>query len=799
MNSVPRLVFAAPKSGSGKTMIVCGMIEALKKRKLKAAVFKCGPDYIDPMFHRKALEVETGNLDTYFTDEETTRYIFTDEAGKADITLIEGVMGYYDGLAGKSEKGSTYETALVTKSPVILIADCKGASVSIAAVIKGIMEYRKDSNIQGIILNRVSPMYYGRIKEVIERECGCRVMGYVSELKNMEVPSRHLGLVSPDEISEFKKWAESIALEIEKNVDIDGLIETAKKAPYIEGKEPKIPKLSEKVKIAVAKDEAFSFYYRENIDLLKKMGAEIVYFSPLRAEKIPDEADGIILWGGYPENFVYELEKNESMRKSILKACNRGMPCVAECGGFMYLFEELEGSDNRKGKMCGVLKGNSFKTDKLCRFGYVELTAVKNGLLGNSGSKIRGHEFHYWESSENGSGFRAEKPLSNVKYDCIIHKSSVAAGYPHLYYYSNVNMVYSFLKECVIFKNKRLSKKHWDLIAKPIDSLGLLEENVVKLCGIYGSPNPPDIKKKALVIMCGDHGVVSEGVTQTGKEVTKIVSENFAKGESTVNHMAKFTGTDVFTIDIGMDTEKYDCKEIKTNCVIDRKIERGTNNIANERAMTVENCSKAIERGIEIVKALKGKGYKIIATGEMGIGNTTPTSALASVLLNINSEKATGKGAGLSKEGICKKRIVVEKAVERVKNKNIDNTVEIMAEIGGYEIAGLTGVFLGGLKYSMPVVIDGAISAVAALCAFKIDERVKNYMLASHKSKEAVCNMALEAMGLKGVIDGEMCLGEGTGAVALFPLLDMAVEVYEKMGSFKDFNIDAYSRFDDSL
>lgn len=794
-NNAPRLVFAAPKSGSGKTMTVCGIIEALKKRKQNIAVFKCGPDYIDPMFHRKALGVETGNLDTFFTDEDTTRYLLADRAEKADITLIEGVMGYYDGLAGKSEKGSTYEISRVTKSPVILIVDCKGASVSLAAMIKGIIEYRNDSNIKGIILNRVSEGYYDRIKKLIEKECNAEVIGYIPELKNMEVPSRHLGLVSPDEISAFGKWAEMLACEIEKSVNIDRLIEIAGKAENIKGRKPYMPQLKEKVTIAVARDEAFSFYYRENIDVLEKMGAEIVYFSPLKDEKIPENSDGVILWGGYPENFARQLESSVNTRKSIYNGCKKGMPCAAECGGFMYLMDEMEGSDGNTYKMCGVIKGKAFKTERLCRFGYIEACCRKNGLFGDLGERIRGHEFHYWDTDNNGSDFTALKPLTDREYGCIHHGAGIIAGYPHLYYYSNVNMVYSFLKECLYFKNARLSKKHWDMIAKPIDSLGLLEENVVKLCGIYNSPEPPDIKKRALVIMCGDHGVVSEGVTQTGKDVTRIVSENFARGESTVNYMAGFSGTDVYTFDIGMDTPNYPQKELVTGSVIDRKIERGTRNICREAAMSVENCRKAIKTGIDTVRELKEKGYRILATGEMGIGNTTPTSALAAVFLNADAKEVTGKGAGLSKEGINKKCIVVEEAVARVRRKKLTDAVEIMAEIGGYEIAGLAGVFLGGAKYGIPVVIDGAISAVAALCAVNIDQRVKNYILASHKSKEAACSLALEKLGVKAVIDGEMCLGEGTGAVALFPLLDMAINVYGKMGSFEDFNIEAYSRF----
>ncbi len=796
-NNNARILFAAAKSGSGKTMIVCGMIEALKKRGMKIAVCKCGPDYIDPMFHRKALGVETGNIDTYFTDENTSKYLLNKNAQNADITLIEGVMGYYDGLGGQSEKGSSYDAARITKTPVILIIDGKGASVSLVPVIKGIIEYRSDSNIKGIILNRVSKGYYDRIKELIERECGTDVIGYLPELKNIEVPSRHLGLVSPDEINKFSEWADKIAQELEKTVDIDRLIHIAKCAEVCRAEKPEIPVLKSRVRLAAARDDAFSFYYKENVELLNEMGADIVYFSPLKDKQLPENIDGLILWGGYPENFAERLEENYEMRKSLYNACKSGLPCIAECGGFMYMQNELEGADGNVRKMSGVLNGRAYKTEKLCRFGYVEIECMNSGVFGKRGDKIKGHEFHYWDCSNNGNDFKAKKPVTDREYSCIIHNKSMIAGFPHLYYYSNVNIIFNFLSVCEMYKAGRKAKEHWDSIAKPIDSLGLLEENVVKLCRIYKSPEPPDIKKRALVILCGDHGVVEEGVTQTGSDVTKIVSDNFAKGESTVNRMAEYTGTDVYTVDIGIDCDNYSEKELALGRVIDRKIERGCRNIAKEAAMPVENCKRAIETGIELVRELKEKGYKIIATGEMGIGNTTPTSAITAFLLNMSAESVTGKGAGLNTEGINKKCRAVERAVKRASEKRLEDGVEILAEIGGYELAGLAGVFLGGLKYSVPIVIDGAISAASALAAARIDSRVTDYMLASHKSYESSSAAALNALGLKAVIDAQMCLGEGTGAVALFPLLDMVVQVYGKMGSFGDFNIEPYKRYNE--
>lgn len=792
-----RILFAAPKSGSGKTMITCGMIELCRRRSLKTASFKCGPDYIDPMFHRQVLQIPSGNLDTFFTDEKTTRYLLSEKAQDADITIIEGVMGYYDGLAGASERASTYEAAGITGTPVILVVDGKGASVSLAAMVKGMLDYRKDSGIAGILLNRVSAGYYDRLKNLIEQECKVPVLGYMPDMAQLAVPSRHLGLIAPEEMEAFSEWIRNVADTMEKTVEVEHILQIARRAEPVREEKPRLKRLTQKVKIAVTRDEAFSFYYSENLQLLEKMGAEISFFSPLHDEKLPEDIDGLILLGGYPENYGKELSENSSMRKSVKEACREGIPTLAECGGFLYLQKELQTLDGNVYEMAGVLEGRGIPKGKLCRFGYIVAKSKKAGVLGETEGTIKGHEFHYFDCTENGSDFLAAKPLSDKSYDSMIYGKTMAAGFPHFYYYSNPDMIYEFLRSCAGYRAGRYSKRHWDSIAKPIDSLGLLEDMVVKLCRIQGREAPYDLSKRALLVLCADHGVVTEGVTQTGAGVTKIVSENFAKGCSTVNYMAKAAGADVYTVDIGINAPSYAEKKLKTGAVTDRKIARGSGNIAAEPAMTKTQCLEAINTGINLVKELKEMGYTIIATGEMGIGNTTPTSALAAVFLNQPAEAVTGKGAGLSKEGIGKKRRVVAQAVKRVREKGLTDPIEILAEVGGYEIAAMTGVYLGGIKWQMPIVIDGAISSIAALTAERIDCRAADYMLASHESNELTGKLALEALQLKAPVHAGMCLGEGTGAMTLFPLLSMAMEVYTNMGTFTDYSIEAYERFEE--
>ncbi|MCM1046036.1 MAG: cobyrinate a,c-diamide synthase [Candidatus Gastranaerophilales bacterium] len=806
-----RLLFAAPKSGSGKTLAVCGLIMALKRRGLKVSAVKCGPDYIDPMFHRSVLGVPSGNIDTFFTEEETTRYLLQKRMEQADFTVMEGVMGYYDGLGGQSDAASTYEIAKVTGTPVVLVVDGKGASVSLAALVKGIVEYRTDSNIRGILLNRVTKSFYPRLKELIERECGIPVVGFLSERKELEVPSRHLGLFAPEEWAHFDAWAERVAEETKENVDLDKLLAIGATAQETNESGPVIPVLPRKVRIGVARDEAFSFYYAENLELLDRMGAEIVEFSPLHDEVLPPQLDGLLLGGGYPEQYAGELEQSGKVREALRGLCEGGIPCLAECGGFLYLQQTLEtagqavdgrqtvtehqaGTEDHTYRMAGVLPGKGFPTGGLCRFGYIQVETLSPGLLGDAAQHLKGHEFHHWDSTENGADCVAEKPVGGKSYPCMVHTAHMAAGFPHFYYYSNPQAVFHYLQDCLRYQAKRKARERWDGIAKPIDGLGLLEDYVVKLCGIAADPAPPNLKKRALLVLCGDHGVVAEGVTQCGSEVTQIVAANLAKGRSTVNIMAKCARADVYVIDAGMAGEESPEKQLTPGRVADRKLGKGCGNIAKEAAMTIDQCKEALQIGQELVGELKEKGYTIIATGEMGIGNTTPTSALAALFLGEEPEAVTGRGAGLDEKGLAKKREAVRLACERAAQKGLQEPLELLAEAGGYEIAMMAGVFLGGVRHGIPIVADGVISAVAALAASKLDRRVPDFLLASHVSEEPAGRLVLKTLGAEAILHGRMHLGEGTGAVALFPLLDMAVRVYERMGSFADYEIEAYER-----
>ena len=456
----PRFLLSAGASGSGKTMITCGILAALRKRGKRVSSFKCGPDYIDPMFHSRVLKAKSRNLDTFFTDRETTRYLFAQGAEGTDISVMEGVMGYYDGLGGISTKASASDLADVTDTPVVLIVNTKGMSLSVAAYIKGFLEYEAHPHIKGVIFNQMSPMLYPRMKKVVEEQLNVRVYGYVPVLKDLTLDSRHLGLVLPEEVEDLEKKFSLLADTLEQTLDLDGLISLAEEAPEIENQCPEnienylksqeAQKIrEEKPVIAVAKDEAFCFIYEDNLKLLRELGAELVPFSPLHDKKLPEGTKGLLLYGGYPELYAKELEENVPMRQEIQDALNQGMPCLAECGGFMYLHETMEDLKGNVYQGTGNISGRAFYTGKLTRFGYVELSARKEGVLGAGKTPIRAHEFHYFDSTSCGGDFVAMKPGSSRNWNCIHGTGKSLWGFPHLYYHACPQVAEGFLKACL--------------------------------------------------------------------------------------------------------------------------------------------------------------------------------------------------------------------------------------------------------------------------------------------------------------------------------------------------------------
>ena len=500
----PRIMIAAEKSGGGKTLFTCALLSLLKERVQAVRAFKCGPDYIDPMFHRTVLEIPSRNLDSFFADGDTLRYLLGREVLEMEkfpesrIAVLEGVMGFYDGLGGVSERSSAWEVADLTDTPVILLVDMKGRSLSALASINGFLDYKEKSHVTGIVFNRLSPMLYPGLKERAERELGIRVFGYVPELKDLTLESRHLGLVMPEEIPGIRKRLDLIKEKVRAGINLDGIIEEAGRAGEIEVKLPEAVRqfcnvdcgkvlnnsaaqhienianakkiydsgnthevkstLSDrsvkKTVVAVAKDKAFCFYYEDNLNLLKKLGAEIQYFSPIHDRNLPEGTCAVYLGGGYPELHAKALSENISMRNAIRQAVMEEVPCIAECGGYLYLKDSIVDPDGVEWPMTGVLPGSSRDTGKLGRFGYITVTSKKEGLLGPAGTEFRAHEFHHWDSEENGTDFAAKNPVGTRGWDCGYTTESFYAGFPHLYFYSNVKIAENFIKCAETWKKK---------------------------------------------------------------------------------------------------------------------------------------------------------------------------------------------------------------------------------------------------------------------------------------------------------------------------------------------------------
>lgn len=456
----PRILLAAPGSGSGKTLLTTGLLTLFQNRGIRCRSFKCGPDYIDPMFHKYVLGIDSCNLDSFFLSQEELQALFRKRAADAELSVLEGVMGYYDGIGGNSTSASTYEVATITDTPAILVVNGKGSSLSLAAQIKGFLDYRKDSHICGVILNKTNKMVGERLRPEIEK-LGVRYLGAVPVCETMDIKSRHLGLTMPQEQSELRGHLNAFAKQLEEYLDVDGILELAgysgEKLPEAgkteqsnqtdlnqeETKQDEIRPIDSESepptrRMAVAMDEAFCFYYQENLDFLRQQGWELIPFSPLRDAALPEQIHAILLGGGYPELYAKELSANEPMLAAIRNAHAEGIKILAECGGFLYLQEHLEDEMGNCWPMAGLIHADGFRTEKLGRFGYISLT--QNGAV-----RIKGHEFHYWESTAPGSAFRAEKPQSDRGWDCMYRTDSLLAGFPHLYYLSGPDLILSFL------------------------------------------------------------------------------------------------------------------------------------------------------------------------------------------------------------------------------------------------------------------------------------------------------------------------------------------------------------------
>lgn len=496
----PRVLIVGTASGCGKTTMTCSILSGFLQQNKSLSALKCGPDYIDPMFHRSVLHIPTGNLDSFFCDTQQLTNQLLGQQGENHLTVVEGVMGFYDGQSMASLEGSSYDIGKKLDIPTVLVVNGKGAAHSIIPMIQGFLTYQADHTIQGVLLNQMSKATYDSLKPIIEEklleQTGRRVsmLGYLPKLpQEFVLESRHLGLVLPNELEQIQEKMDKLGKIALETIDFPQLEKLSHNAPPFLSPpttspitSSTSPKRWEKERkksnqthqtdlvIAVAKDEAFCFYYEENLQLLEEMGAKIEYFSPLRDHQLPKNCSGLYLGGGYPELYGEKLEENKEIKEEIRHFLEEKGPCIAECGGFMYLTQSV---DQRE--MVGFLQGHCEKQETLGPFGYVTLVGEKDSLLGPKGTRVKGHEFHYYrcihkkedrqtaiqeESQEKsirycqGEDFQAVKP-NGKQWRCGYAFDHFYGGFPHLSFQSEPKVVQSFLERCRVFQtsNKNLT------------------------------------------------------------------------------------------------------------------------------------------------------------------------------------------------------------------------------------------------------------------------------------------------------------------------------------------------------
>ena len=427
-----QFLLAAPRSGSGKTTMTCALLMALKRRGCAPCAFKSGPDYIDPMFHRAVLGVESRSLDLFFSAPETVRTLYAKGAAGHGAAVCEGAMGFYDGLGGVSDRASAWHLADTLGLPVLLVVEPKGQSLTLAAELKGLNSFRTPSHIAGILLNNCTARMHALLAPMLEKETGLPVLGFLPKLPEAVIGSRHLGLYTAAEVENLQQKLALLADAAEEHIDWPRLLALCEKEPPALPVQPEMPPA--RVRIAVAQDEAFCFTYAETLEAFRDAGAEVVFFSPLRDTALPENIGGLYLPGGYPELHARELSENTSLLREIKQKIESGLPTAAECGGFLYLGQSLTDAEGQSWPMAGVLPGEAKDAGHLVRFGYAALSADSDSMLFRAGESFPIHEFHHWDSTANGAALAAKKPVGGAEWRCGFIDEHFYAGFPHLYW-----------------------------------------------------------------------------------------------------------------------------------------------------------------------------------------------------------------------------------------------------------------------------------------------------------------------------------------------------------------------------
>ncbi|WP_438449214.1 cobyrinate a,c-diamide synthase [Gorillibacterium sp. sgz5001074] len=474
---IPRLVIAGTGSGAGKTTVTIGLMAALKRRGLAVQGFKCGPDYIDPSYHTAVTGRISRNLDTWMTTLDVMREIFLRGSREADISVIEGVMGMFDGKDPLANTGSTAEIAELLAAPVLLVVNASSIGRTAAAMVLGFRELAGPGRIAGVIANQCgSEAHFRLVQAAVEQVCGIPVVGWLGREEGLQVPERHLGLVPAIERGELEPFFERAADAVEQGVDLDALLELARRVPPLPWPEKWVfstpaggtdqadvnPQTEDSLTIAVAMDAAFNFYYPENLELLEELGARIQPFSPLAGEPVPPEADGVYIGGGFPEEFAEQLAQAGHVGRDLKARAEVGLPIFAECGGYMYLSRSITDQSGRTFPMAGIIPAEVRMQSKLSSFGYREVTGLRDGVLLAEGDTIRGHEYHYstlTPDSEIYPHAYDTKGLRGAGQDGYA-TDTLTAGYTHVHFASNPEAAKRLVARCAAYRRRRGGSGH---------------------------------------------------------------------------------------------------------------------------------------------------------------------------------------------------------------------------------------------------------------------------------------------------------------------------------------------------
>lgn len=458
---IPRFILAGTQSGVGKTTLSAGIMAALRKRGLQVQPFKVGPDYIDPAFHSFVTQNKSRNLDSWMLEQDHIIELFVKNAANKDIAVVEGVMGLYDGSGSNKDVGSTAHVAKIIKAPIILIINGKGISASAAAQVLGYKLYDPQVDIKGIIINNVSgDAHYNLLKESIERDTAIQCIGYLKPNADIQLKSRHLGLIPSAEVKDLEEKIDKIRAMVEETIDVDALLAIANQAESMDYVVTNEERRMESVNIGVAFDKAFNFYYEDNLDLLRDLGANLIFFSPINDGKLPEDLHGLYFGGGFPEVFAAQLEKNQTMRRDIKKMIEKGIPTYGECGGLMYLSDGITTLEGQRHEMVGIFHAEAKMTKRLQRFGYVHVNMEKPCVLSNTYISTKAHEFHRSvidEKEENEYVYRVNK-IRNGKivksWKCGLKRYNALGAYAHIHFYSNKDIALNLIDNCRIYKDR---------------------------------------------------------------------------------------------------------------------------------------------------------------------------------------------------------------------------------------------------------------------------------------------------------------------------------------------------------